>query len=530
MPPCRLDVFLGEMLHGGGYSREKIKQAILQGRVTRNGEICIKPNTKIFPGDEIAAALPALHTVPQAEDGELAVIWHDEHLAVCAKPAGLTVHPAPGLAEGTFVNRLLRRFPQIAGQGGLRPGIVHRLDKDTSGLILVALTEKARLALSRAFADRSVHKEYLALVYGVPEKPSGRIDAPLGRSPENKTKMAVVPEAKGGRSARSEYVTLYADPGKRFSLIRIAIHTGRTHQIRVHMRHAGHPLLGDCVYALPNAPALPLPVRRINRQMLHAWKLSFTHPETGEKMTFHQPPPEDFASLAADLALPMQRIVVTGSPGGGKSTLVKTLEETGLPVWSADAAVAKLYQKDADGWFLLRRRFGPRFIPDENAGVDKKALFAAMLESDPLRLEVEHLIHPLVKNGLENFWREQEKGGSPAAVAEIPLALEAGWLRTKRKTGEGTNRDLLMAVYCPFAVRRERLRKNRGWTDDMIAAVESWHWPEEKKVRAADLVVDNSGSLEDMRRRSQNAAHILASLRGRAKERVRQEMASLWFL
>jgi 23S rRNA pseudouridine1911/1915/1917 synthase len=535
--PCRLDAYLGETLRGEGHSREKIKQAIVEGHVARNGETCAKPNTKIFPGDEIAVALPSPANALEAEDGDLAVLWHDTHLAVLNKPAGLTVHPTPGLDEGTLANRLLHHFPQIAEQGGMRPGIVHRLDKDTSGLMLVALTEKARLALSDAFAARAVHKEYLALVYGVPAKAAGTIDAPMGRSAENRTKMAVVPESKGGKNALSEYVTLYADPQKRFSLVRVVIHTGRTHQIRVHMRHIGHPLLGDTVYALQNVPPLPAHARHLAKlQMLHAWKLSFMHPETGAEMTFHQRPPEDFTALATALALPMQRIIITGSPGGGKSTLTKTMEKTGLPAWSADEAVRKLYEKGADGWYVLQRRFGQRFVPENPDGpdnrpgrdVDKKALFAAMLESETLRLEVEHLIHPLVKNDLDIFWRTQEEKGAAAAVAEIPLALETGWLKTKHKNAMGTRPEIFVTVYCPFALRRERLARNRGWPEDMIAAMEAWQWPEDKKVRAADLVVDTSGSLEDMLRRSEKTAALLAELREKDAVRVRRYFETLW--
>ena len=533
--PRRLDAYLGETLRDSGYSREKIKLAILDGRVTYNGIVCAKPNTKIFPGDEIAATLPSPADVLEAENGDLSVIWHDEQLAVLNKPAGLTVHPAPGLPDGTLANRLLHHFPQIAEQGGARPGIVHRLDKDTSGLMLVALTEKTRLALSDAFAARAVHKEYLALVYGVPKKETGTIDVPLGRSGENKTKMAVMPESKGGKPALSDYAMLYADPHGRFSLMRVAIHTGRTHQIRVHMRHIGHPLLGDKVYALPgNAgfPSLPAPLNRLaSRQMLHAWKLSFMHPETGEEMTFYQRPPDDFTSLAIQLALPMQRIIVTGSPGGGKSTLTKALAETGLPFWSADEAVRKLYENGADGWYLLQRRFGRRFVPGNGAGVDKKALFTAMLESETLRLEVEHLIHPLVKNDLDAFWQEQEMKGAAAAVAEIPLVLESGWLKTKKNaqaTSTGGSPEILVTVYCPFALRRERLAKNRGWPDHMIAAMEAWQWPEEKKAQAADLVVDNSGTIEELKTRSKNAAKTLAELREKNAERVRRFFEKSW--
>ena len=237
--PCRLDAFLGSMLREEGVSREKIKQAVLSGHVLRNGEPYAKPSASVFPGDSIIASLPAPVTAIMPEQGELTILWHDEHLAVCDKPAGLTVHPAPGLTEGTLAHRLLHHFPELAEQGGLRPGIVHRLDKNTSGLMLVALTETARLAMAESFAARTVKKEYLALVYGVPTKREGSITAPIGRDPKSKTKMAIVPVTQGGKEAHSEYKVLFADPENRFSLVRVAIHTGRTHQIRVHMRHIG---------------------------------------------------------------------------------------------------------------------------------------------------------------------------------------------------------------------------------------------------------------------------------------------------
>ncbi|MDR3073634.1 MAG: dephospho-CoA kinase [Deltaproteobacteria bacterium] len=520
--PCRLDAFLGGVLRGEGLSREKIKQAIVSGLVSLNGSPCAEADTKVFPGDAITAALAAPSTTLSAEAEPISLLWRDAHLAVLNKPAGLTVHPAPGRESGTLAHRLLHHFPELAAMGGRRPGIVHRLDKDTSGLLLVALTEEARLAMSGAFAERAVKKEYLALLQGVPEQAAGSITAPIGRSPTNKTTMAVVPETRGGKTARSDYTLMHADPGGRFSLARVAIHTGRTHQIRVHLRHIGHPLLGDAVYGRPDA-ACPGKDRK-GRQMLHAWKLAFTHPLTGEDLAFSLPPPDDFLALAADLATPMRRVVVTGSPGGGKSAVTKALGEAGLPVWSADAAVRHLYEKGADGWYLLARRYGSRFVPDDNSGVDKGALFEAMRASDELRREVERLIHPLLEHALLRFWDEQEKRGAAAVAAEVPLALEAGWF-SSRNARRG---ETLVGVYSPFATRRDRLARLRGWPDEMIAAMESWQWPEDKKIRAAGLVVDNSGSLEDLCRRAASLVGVLAVLRRRETRRMREYFASLW--
>ncbi|MDL2210710.1 dephospho-CoA kinase, partial [Desulfovibrio sp. OttesenSCG-928-O18] len=361
-----------------------------------------------------------------------------------------------------------------------------------------------------------IEKEYLALLHGVPAKPCGTVREPIGRDPASKTKMAVLPEAKGGREALSDYEVLYAGPGNRFSLARVAIHTGRTHQVRVHMRHIGHPLVGDTVYKAPHRALLP--GEKGARQMLHAWKLAFTHPVSGERLAFTLPPPEDFATLAASLASPMQRIVITGSPGGGKSTLTQALATAHVPAWSADDAVKRLYEKGGNGWYVLLRRYGPRFVPNENEDVDKKALGAAMRDDESVRREVEHLIHPLVRHDLDAFWQQHEENGEAVAAAEIPLALETGWLKD----------ELLVGVYCPFATRRKRMAETRGWSDEVIAAMESWQWPEDKKVRAANLIVDNSGTLQTMQRRSTNVLHVLEFLRTQQRNRAAARFSALW--
>lgn len=517
--PVRIDAFLGDVLGGSGFSREKIKQAIRSGLVTRNGEVCAKPGARLFPGDRVVAALVPLTDAPRAEPGDIRVLWRDEHLAVLDKPAGLTVHPAPGRESGTLVHRLLHHFPELAAQDGPRPGIVHRLDKDTSGLMLVAFTEKARHAMSGAFAARDVSKDYLALVHGTPAPASGVIADPIGRDPARKTRMAVLPACAGGKEAHSEYATLHADPKNRFSLLRVAIRTGRTHQIRVHMHHIGHPLVGDAVYKKPGRA--PLPGTQPARQMLHAWKLAFTHPVTGAALAFTAPPPDDFSSLAVSLATPMQRVIITGSPGGGKSTLARALHDAGVPVWSADESVKRLYEKDADGWYMLLRRYGRRFVPDDAAGVDKAALFAAMREDAALRREVEAVIHPMVEHDLERFWNTHEGAGAPLAAAEIPLALETG-----RRGVPG--RKIIVAVYCPFAKRRARMAATRGWSDETIRSMESWQWPEAEKIRGADLVVDNAGSVEDLLRRARALPGVLAFLREQTRRRIRARFTAMW--
>ena len=221
--PDRLDRLLCAQPAMHGVSRERIKQAIRAGQCLVDGSPCLDPSTKIKPGQRVSCALVAEHSPLLPSAGPLECLYADEDLAVVNKPAHLAVHPCPSCQEETLVHRLLHRFPQLAAMGGERPGIVHRLDKDTSGLLLVALNERARLRLSADFADRNVHKVYLALVHGMPPE-HGVCDAPLGRHPTVKVKMAV---CTGGREALTEWQRLYVAPDRSFSLLAIRLHTGR---------------------------------------------------------------------------------------------------------------------------------------------------------------------------------------------------------------------------------------------------------------------------------------------------------------
>ncbi|MCL1889708.1 MAG: dephospho-CoA kinase [Desulfovibrionaceae bacterium] len=527
----RLDVFLSRRLQGE-FSREKIKRRILEGMALVDGQLAPQPGRELLAGQKVELALPEMKAGPKAEDGELQVLYQDEDLAVLNKPAGLSVHPSPGEPSGTLLGRLLAHFPALTAQGGDRPGLVHRLDKDTSGLMLIALNEGSRLAMSAAFAGRLPRKEYLALVYGRPAPLQGVIEAPLGRHSRQKTKMAVLP--KGGRPARSDYRTLYSDPSGRFSLLAVRIHTGRTHQIRVHLAHIGHPVIGDGRYAQRPAAARALDAAQLSPaqeeflrglaqgQLLHAWQLDFPHP--GELMSqglsvrspsfeisretaplhFACPPPDRFIQAALALSGRLQRLVITGNPGCGKSSLLKILRNRGLPVWSADQSVARLYEPGADGWRIIRKRFGNRFIPEQAESgsvplIDKKALFAAMAADQTLRREVEGLIHPLVLAEQEHFFQNLDvlPLAAPLAAVEVPLYFES---RLSAKTGqagaaggEGRAAPLVAAVRCPLDIRAQRLKRNRGWSAWMIAQMEGWQWPEEKKYAAADFIVDNSG-------------------------------------
>ena len=503
-PPQRLDAYCSVELADTNLTREKIKELIKDGRVAINGRICTRPSAKVKESDSIDIS----YTLPQSEiiphDAPLSLLYHDSDLLVINKPAGLTVHPAPSCQELTLVHRLVHHFPDIEGKETDRPGIVHRLDKDTSGLILVALNNPTRLALAEDFAARRVQKEYLALVYGVPDD-HGSCRLPIGRHPTKKVLMAVV--EKGGKQAHTDFDVCYVDPDKRWSLLRVRIHTGRTHQIRVHLSHLGHPIIGDDVYARKKAMPENLPVllpRLAKRQLLHAWHLEFTHPRTESKQSFCCAPPKDFLQSALLLIRKRQRVVLTGMPGCGKSTVLRVCQEQGVPTISADAIVSQLYEPGMAGWEFIRNRFGDSFVMGDaaDAPVDKRKLFQAMRTTAAIREEIAAAIHPMVRHQLELFWEKTRD--DRLAIAEIPLVLETGW---------GNGADALVGVFCPHDVRHARLAELRGWDDAMIATMDSWQWAEDAKMRACHLVVDNSGDVQALQKRSHGLLQALRYVR-----------------
>ncbi len=277
----RLDVLLSEM---SGLTRSRIANLVEEGCVTVDGAAVTKPGMKARAGQTIALRIPAPKpAIPQAQDIPLTILYQDADIAVVVKPCGMVVHPAAGNEDGTLVNALLHHLDSLGGIGGeLRPGIVHRLDKDTSGLLLVAKNDAAQVALSEQLSARSMEKHYRALVEGNIREDSGRIEAAIARSRKDRKKMAVDDE---GREAITEWTVL--ERGRTATLLDVHILTGRTHQIRVHMRHIGHPVCGDPIYGNPKGAKVP-------RLMLHAYSLAFTHPRTGERMTFTAELPEAF--------------------------------------------------------------------------------------------------------------------------------------------------------------------------------------------------------------------------------------------
>jgi len=287
----RLDRFLAD--HLAQFSRSRLQQLIRSGAITLNAK-SVRPRDVVRTGDTIRIAEPAVERSNlRSENIPLEVLFEDDDLIVLNKPAGLVVHPGAGHQEHTLVNALLGHCRSLSAIGGEeRPGIVHRLDKDTSGCIVVAKNDETHRALSTQFADRTVNKVYLALVAGTLRKTAGSIDANIGRHPVHRQRMSV--NRTRGRAARTDYNVVATADG--ISLVECQLHSGRTHQIRVHLHHIGHPVLGDKLYGRKT-------VSGFARQMLHAWKLGFQHPKIGEWKQFRAPVPEDFRAAMPDVKL-----------------------------------------------------------------------------------------------------------------------------------------------------------------------------------------------------------------------------------
>ena len=288
-PRLRLDQFLARELPR--FSRSRIQELIRKDFVTVNGSPA-RPRDLVRAGDRIILNEPPLEKIdiePQAIP--LDVIYDDDDLVVINKPAGLVMHPGAGQRDQTLVNALLHRYPTLSGIGGKeRPGIVHRLDKETSGCLVVAKNDEAHRGLSAQFAERNVEKIYLAIIAGKLRRIAGTIKEEIGRHPVDRQRMSV--RSGRGREAKTEYRVVISS--NEMTLVECRLHSGRTHQIRVHLQHIGHPVMGDKVYGGRFAKAFP-------RQMLHAWKLGFEHPRTGERKNFEAPLPEDFQKALKSL-------------------------------------------------------------------------------------------------------------------------------------------------------------------------------------------------------------------------------------
>jgi 23S rRNA pseudouridine1911/1915/1917 synthase len=301
---ARLDKFLADALPD--ISRTRLKGLIESGHVRVGGETIAEPAYRVKPEAEIELTVPQATTeaAPVAQAMALDIHYEDDDLIVIDKPAGLVVHPAPGNPDHTLVNALVAQCgDSLSGIGGVRrPGIVHRLDKDTSGLLVAAKNDAAHAGLSKLFAVHDLERAYLALVWGSPAPAQGSIEGNIGRSPKNRKKMAVVP--RGGREARTHYRVREHLANSCWSLVECRLETGRTHQIRVHLATKGHKVVGDPLYggrrggglkALPDEAAEAL--KNWHRQALHAYRLAFRHPLSGDQMEFASAPPSDMQAL-----------------------------------------------------------------------------------------------------------------------------------------------------------------------------------------------------------------------------------------
>lgn len=515
--PVRLDKWLAGQLADAGYSRGRVRVLIESGAVKVDGVVVTVARHALTAGVRVTVDTPqkaddTAHTITPS-NGPLEVVYADEHLAVIDKPAGLTTHPAPSVQGETVVHRLLHHFPQVAqvaAQAGLdpqRPGIVHRLDRDTSGLMVVALSMAAQTRLAKAFAGREVHKVYLALVRGHTDLDETEVQAPIGRDPQSRVRMAV--DGGAARPAKSTVRTLWRSPegSTPVSLVAVRIFTGRTHQVRVHMAHLGHPLVGDGTYA-DHATA-----KRSPRMLLHAARLGVDHPVTGTPLAFASTPPEIFFEVAAQCVKRPVRLGIVGMPGSGKSALLRLLAERDVPTFSADAEVARLYEHGADGWQELHRRWGERFAPYDGP-VDKRALFAAMQDDPRVRREVESFVHPLVRHALGGFYTEHAQAS--VVAAEIPLLFEAGF---------ADDVDVVAGVQAGEA-RLQRLQA-RGMDADTAAALDGWQWPEAKKLASCDHVVDNTGDEAALAREADRLLEQLQTSRQDDARTLRNDLHAL---
>ena len=288
----RLDVVASSL---ADVTRSRAGTLIRDGLVLINGAPQTKAGFRLRSGDELRVELPeAAPARVEAQDIPLEILYQDADLAVVYKPSGMVVHPAAGNPDGTMVNALLQHLDQLSGIGGeIRPGIVHRIDKDTSGLLLVAKNDFSHASLSEQIKEHSVQRAYMAIVQGGMREDSGTVEGPIGRHPSDRKKMAIVP---GGRDAVTHWRVL--EPLKGATLLECRLTTGRTHQIRVHMASIGHPLLGDPLYG---PKRMPYPVQ--GGQLLHAFRIGFVHPRSGEEMLFEAPPEARFLEWQRRLKL-----------------------------------------------------------------------------------------------------------------------------------------------------------------------------------------------------------------------------------
>ncbi len=515
----RLDKFWALQLNSPGLSRAKISKWIKQGRAKINGQVCIKPNKQLNSWDEVELTIEEISGGHESVPGKLDIKYQDGELLVLNKPANTSVHPAPSDSDTTIVNYLLYQFPELETLDPERPGIVHRLDKDTTGLMLVGRSSRAVEVLSRDIANRELHKEYLAIVHGVPEQETGRINLPIGRDPGSRSRMKVLPEQ--GREALSYYSVLHVFPDKCFSLLRVKIITGRTHQIRVHLAHAGFPILGDSLYGSHKSTTLkkkhPPVAGLVQRQMLHSWKIGLNHPDTGRWMDFVQSVPKDFKRVLLQLQKTGLKVGVIGNHNSGKSILLENLKQRGIRVYQDKEAFCRNFDPGADGWEMFKRSIGDSYLTDSGNYLDKDRIISGMQASISFRQEVLAILKPLLDYWLRQIAQMYRKKKGVFA-AEIPAFWGAVADLNKYF-------DILVFVYLPTTVEKKFRECSNENGPDIELALEDIFPTTQKLAKCSHLVVCSCSEHPEMERKSIALQNILLDIKRKRLNNFQKELS-----
>ena len=492
----RLDLFLADRLADHDLTRSRLQALIRQGLVTlipaeaRPGDplpptVNLKVGHLLKAGDRVAVRVPP--PIPLdliAEEVPFTLLYEDEDILVLAKPPGVVVHPAGGHWQGTLVHGLLHHCRNLSGiSGELRPGIVHRLDKETSGCLVVAKSDRAHHELARQFKAKEVEKIYQALLIGLISAEQGRVELPIGRHPVRRKQMAV--RREGGREALTHWRVLERFAAG-YTLVSLRLETGRTHQIRVHMASLGHPVAGDALYGKGGDRD-----RRfaINRQWLHALHLSFNHPVSGERLRFTAPLWPDLEKTLALLRenvgeMLMELWGITGGIGAGKSRVAAWFAaQAGFATVDVDQLARELLQPGQAGWLALRGRDRERFFHPDGS-VDRPRLRRAIFSDSRLRREIDNLLHPLIRQEMLATVARLRREGRQRILVEVPLLYEAGW---------EADFSRVIVVRAPAEISLARLLKRDGVSTEEAAAALAAQMVPEEKARRADLLVDNSG-------------------------------------
>ncbi|CAO0821002.1 23S rRNA pseudouridine1911/1915/1917 synthase [Desulfarculales bacterium] len=526
----RLDQTLCQLL-GAEFSRTQVQRLIKDGRVGGQGR-GLEASLKLKGGEELSVELLApepLELKPEAM--ALWVLHEDQHIIVVNKAPRLVVHPAPGHLGGTLVHGLLHHCGDLAGVGGkLRPGIVHRLDQDTSGALVAAKHDQAHRTLAGAFAAGHVRKEYLALVWGQPPE-TGRVQTGIGRHPGDRKRMSS--QGSQTKAARSWWKVVHRFPSVGVSLLRVRIATGRTHQIRVHLSEAGFPVLGDRLYGgrrgrnkLSGAAGAAL--KAAGRQMLHAVSLSLDHPVTGQRLEITAPLPADFRAVLSSLLVleeaggkavelfqsrvlprfsprgsgdeasragkggaarrPVFKVGLTGGIATGKSTVARMFVELGAHLVDTDLLARQAVEPGSRALAEITAAFGADIL-DAGGGLDRQALRDLVFVDGQARARLNAIVHPRVAELLEAQLRRLvtlDIGG--VVLIDVPLLFETNW--------QGRYAAVVL-VYAPASVQVQRLMSRDHVGDREAQTALNVQMDIEEKRRLAQFVVDNSGGLEE---------------------------------